>query len=74
MFETLPEVGDLEKPKLVFVFDEAHLLFNDAPPALQQRIVEYSQAGMAVSDIARELGIGKGEVRLMLSLAKPGQS
>jgi DNA-binding NarL/FixJ family response regulator len=43
-------------------------------PALQKRILEYSQAGMAVSDIARELGIGKGEVRLMLSLAKPGQS
>lgn len=49
----------------------AHARVN---PALQQRIVEYSQAGMAVSDIARELGIGKGEVRLMLSLAKPGQS
>lgn len=43
-------------------------------PAVQQRILEYSEAGMAVSDIARELGIGKGEVRLMLSLAKPGQS
>jgi hypothetical protein len=42
-------------------------------PALQKRIVEYAQAGMAVSDIARELGVGKGEVRLMLSLAKPGQ-
>jgi len=31
LFENLPEVGDLEKPKLVFFFDEAHLLFNDAP-------------------------------------------
>jgi DNA helicase HerA-like ATPase len=35
LFENLPEVGDLDKPKLVFVFDEAHLLFDDAPPALQ---------------------------------------
>ena len=35
---TLPEVGDLDKPKLVFFFDEAHLLFNDAPKALVERI------------------------------------
>src|SRR5215211_4018906 len=34
LFETLPEVGDLDKPKLVFFFDEAHLLFNDAPKPL----------------------------------------
>jgi DNA helicase HerA-like ATPase len=38
LFETLPEVGDLEKPKLVFFFDEAHLLFKDAPAALVERI------------------------------------
>ncbi len=38
LFETLPEVGDLDKPKLVFFFDEAHLLFNDAPKALLERI------------------------------------
>ena len=38
LFETLPEVGDLEKPKLVFFFDEAHLLFNDAPKVLIERI------------------------------------
>ena len=38
LFETLPEVGDLDKPKLVFFFDEAHLLFNDAPAALIERI------------------------------------
>ena len=38
LFETLPEVGDLEKPKLVFFFDEAHLLFKDAPSALVERI------------------------------------
>ncbi len=38
LFETLPEVGDLEKPKLVFFFDEAHLLFKDAPDALIERI------------------------------------
>ncbi len=38
LFENLPEVGDLEKPKLVFFFDEAHLLFSDAPKALIERI------------------------------------
>lgn len=38
LFEQLPEVGDLEKPKLVFFFDEAHLLFNDSPKALLERI------------------------------------
>jgi uncharacterized protein len=38
LFELLPEVGDLEKPKLVFFFDEAHLLFKDAPSALVERI------------------------------------
>ena len=38
LFEQLPEVGDLEKPKLVFFFDEAHLLFKDAPAALIERI------------------------------------
>ena len=38
LFETLPEVGDLDKPKLVFFFDEAHMLFNDAPKALIERI------------------------------------
>ncbi len=38
LFEMLPEVGDLEKPKLVFFFDEAHLLFKDAPSALVERI------------------------------------
>lgn len=38
LFETLPEEGDPEKPKLVFFFDEAHLLFNDAPKTLQDKI------------------------------------
>ena len=38
LFELLPEVGDRDKPKLVFFFDEAHLLFKDAPPALVERI------------------------------------
>ena len=38
LFEQLPEVGDLDKPKLVFFFDEAHLLFKDAPAALIERI------------------------------------
>ena len=38
LFEQLPEVGDLDQPKLVFFFDEAHLLFNEAPKALIERI------------------------------------
>jgi len=51
LFETLPEVGDLEKPKLVFVFDEAHLLFDDAPAALKQRIEQ-------VVRLIRSKGVG----------------
>ena len=51
LFENLPEVGDLEKPKLVFVFDEAHLLFDDAPPALRQRVEQ-------VVRIIRSKGVG----------------
>ena len=38
LFELLPEVGDPDKPKLTFFFDEAHLLFEDAPPALQEKV------------------------------------
>jgi DNA helicase HerA-like ATPase len=38
LFENLPEVGDRDKPKLVFFFDEAHLLFEDAPPALVEKV------------------------------------
>ncbi len=38
LYEALPEVGDLDKPKLVFFFDEAHLLFKDAPAALLEKI------------------------------------
>lgn len=38
VYEHLPEVGDLDKPKLVFFFDEAHLLFDEAPRALLQKI------------------------------------
>ncbi len=38
LFEALPEIGDPDKPKLVFFFDEAHLLFNDAPKVLMERI------------------------------------
>ncbi|ATD68751.1 ATP-binding protein [Luteimonas chenhongjianii] len=51
LFETLPEVGDLDRPKLVFVFDEAHLLFDDAPRALQQRIEQ-------VVRLIRSKGVG----------------
>ncbi|MDQ3617961.1 MAG: DUF853 domain-containing protein, partial [Pseudomonadota bacterium] len=51
LFETLPEVGDLDKPKLVFVFDEAHLLFDDAPSALRQRVEQ-------VVRIIRSKGVG----------------
>jgi DNA helicase HerA-like ATPase len=51
LFETLPEVGDLEKPKLVFMFDEAHLLFADAPAELSQRVEQ-------VVRLIRSKGVG----------------
>lgn len=43
LFEQLPEVGDLDKPKVAFFFDEAHLLFNDAPPALIAKIEQVAR-------------------------------
>ena len=43
LFETLPEIGDPEKPKLVFFFDEAHLLFNDAPKALISKVEQVAR-------------------------------
>jgi DNA helicase HerA-like ATPase len=51
LFEQLPEVGDLPKPKLVFFFDEAHLLFNDAPKALMDKIEQ-------VVRLIRSKGVG----------------
>lgn len=51
LFEVLPEVGDLEKPKLVFFFDEAHLLFNDAPKALIEKVEQ-------VVRLIRSKGVG----------------
>jgi DNA double-strand break repair helicase HerA and related ATPase len=51
MFEKLPEVGDLDKPKLVFFFDEAHLLFTDAPKALLDKIEQ-------VVRLIRSKGVG----------------
>jgi len=51
LFEQLPEVGDLDQPKMVFFFDEAHLLFDDAPSALQQRVEQ-------VVRLIRSKGVG----------------
>jgi DNA helicase HerA-like ATPase len=51
LFEELPEVGDVEKPKLVFFFDEAHLLFDDAPAALVEKIEQ-------VVRLIRSKGVG----------------
>jgi len=51
LFETLPEKGDPEKPELVFFFDEAHLLFNDAPPQLLEKIEQ-------VVRLIRSKGVG----------------
>ncbi|MCU0705826.1 MAG: DUF853 domain-containing protein [Fimbriiglobus sp.] len=51
LFEALPEVGDLEKPKLVFFFDEAHLLFNEAPKSLLEKIEQ-------VVRLIRSKGVG----------------
>ena len=51
LYENLPEVGDIEKPKLVFFFDEAHLLFNDAPKVLLEKIEQ-------VIRLIRSKGVG----------------
>ena len=51
LFDKLPEVGDLDKPKLVFLFDEAHLLFNDAPRAVLEQIER-------VTRLIRSKGVG----------------
>lgn len=51
LFENLPEVGDLDKPKLVFFFDEAHLLFEDAPKALTEKVEQ-------VVKLIRSKGVG----------------
>ncbi|MET0443419.1 MAG: helicase HerA-like domain-containing protein [Pseudorhodoplanes sp.] len=51
LFEELPEIGDPEKPKLVFFFDEAHLLFNEAPKALMEKIEQ-------VVRLVRSKGVG----------------
>ena len=51
LFEELPEVGDPDKPKLVFFFDEAHLLFNDAPKALLEKVEQ-------VVRLIRSKGVG----------------
>ena len=51
LFERLPEVGDLDKPKLVFFFDEAHLLFDDIPGALQDKVEQ-------VVRLIRSKGVG----------------
>ena len=51
LYEKLPEVGDMDQPKLVFFFDEAHLLFNDAPPALLNKIEQ-------VVRLVRSKGVG----------------
>jgi DNA helicase HerA-like ATPase len=51
LFEELPEVGDVDKPKLVFFFDEAHLLFNDAPKPLMEKIEQ-------VVRLIRSKGVG----------------
>jgi DNA helicase HerA-like ATPase len=51
LFEQLPEVGDLPKPKLCFFFDEAHLLFDDAPPALLEKVEQ-------VVRLIRSKGVG----------------
>jgi DNA helicase HerA-like ATPase len=51
LFELLPEIGDPDKPKLVFFFDEAHLLFEDAPPALLEKVEQ-------VVRLIRSKGVG----------------
>ena len=74
LFERLPEVGDLEKPRMIFFFDEAHLLFSDAPKALVQKIVQ-------VVKLIRSKGVGvyfitqsRRTFRTMSSLSSPTAS
>lgn len=51
LFDRLPEVGDLDRPRLVFIFDESHLLFDNCPPALLQRIEQ-------IIRLVRSKGVG----------------
>lgn len=51
LYETMPEAGDLDKPKMIFIFDEAHLLFHDAPKVLLEKITQ-------IVKLIRSKGIG----------------
>ena len=65
LFETLPEVGDPEKPKLCFFFDEAHLLFDDAPPALLEKVEQ-------VVRLIRSKGVGVYFITQNPTVGEPG--
>ena len=66
LFEQMPEVGDLDKPKLVFFFDEAHLLFDDAPKALVDKVEQ-------VVRLIRSKGVGFVGSRRTINVHKHGR-
>ena len=86
LFEQLPEIGDPEKPKLVFFFDEAHLLFNEAPKVLIERIelvvrlvrskgvgvYFVTQNPLDIGAAIIELGVGEALVSLLDAKGRPG--
>jgi hypothetical protein len=67
LFERLPEVGDADRPKLVFFFDEAHLLFDDAPEGLVEKIEQVVRLirskGVGIFFITQKSGRHSGECR-----------
>ena len=86
LFETLPEVGDLDKPKLVFFFDEAHLLFDDAPKSAagrdraggapdpfegRRRLLRHAESARRARDVLGQLGNRVAARAARLHAARP---
>src|SRR6186713_1551665 len=73
LFEELPEAGDLAKPKLVFFFDEAHLLFDDAPDALQgrRRVLCHAESDRRAGQGAGSAGRSRAARAARLYAARP---
>jgi DNA helicase HerA-like ATPase len=70
LFERLPEVGDPDKPTLVFFFDEAHLLFNDAPASLVEKIEQVVRLILTTRPRARH-NAGVHMIRPVFSIVVP---
>ena len=78
IYELLPEAGDLPKPKLVFFFDEAHLLFDDMPKELTDKIVQtvklIRSKGVGVYFVSQSPADIPDEVLAQLSTAQPARA